>query len=380
MWIVSVAAIVSWQAGSFSGCGIAHHRVARPTAFTLAMDAAGVPDVKWFPVVDAFKPDSEPTEGATTMPLFPLGAAYLPGTDNLLNIFEPRYRQMYDDILLSGSRRFMVTNVDQDSGRLAEVGVIFHLDELKEVSEQTKDRVKYIGQHSVIGRAKLVQVLNPSSMRNSETYLRAQVEELVDESESEPELLQQKQEEAKQLFWDLVDAQTRLDEQPRFTESVKNSISFKACDPDAFMSRISSSGGRTKLDIKERGLWGTIVLWQQFLEQRSAVVGQKMEKDIQSKILEYLKKEGLIKKLASSRLPLSLKDLPPELISAIKSIQKRHREELQDLDCDPHGEVFQVMLQAESHRDRLAIFSSMLETEHKRLVVRLKLQTLFDSS
>ena len=68
---------------------------------------------------------------------------------------------MFNDILFSGARRYMVTTVDQQTGRLAEVGVVFYLDELKEVSEQTQDRVKYIGQHSVIGRVKLLNVLNP---------------------------------------------------------------------------------------------------------------------------------------------------------------------------------------------------------------------------
>ena len=47
---------------------------------------------------------------------------------------------MYNDILFSGARRFMVCNVDAETGRLAETGVIFYLDELKEVSEQTADR------------------------------------------------------------------------------------------------------------------------------------------------------------------------------------------------------------------------------------------------
>ena len=72
------------------------------------------------------------------MPLFPLGVTYLPFTTPVLNIFEPRYRAMYNDILFSGARRFMVCNVEQETGRMAEVGVIFYLDELKEVSEQTQ--------------------------------------------------------------------------------------------------------------------------------------------------------------------------------------------------------------------------------------------------
>ena len=124
----------------------------------------GISSVNWV-TVDASGPDVEPTEeevrgpwpasrretlapsthgrprppqGTSVMPLFPLGAAYLPHTTPVLNIFEPRYRAMYNDILFNGARRFMVTNVEPETGALAEVGVVFYLDELKEVSEQTQ--------------------------------------------------------------------------------------------------------------------------------------------------------------------------------------------------------------------------------------------------
>ena len=90
------------------------------------MEAAPPPmEINWVPPINPSEGDSEPSDGATVMPLFPLGVTYLPFTQNTLNIFEPRYRQMYNDILFSGARRFMVCNVDQETGRLAETGVIF---------------------------------------------------------------------------------------------------------------------------------------------------------------------------------------------------------------------------------------------------------------
>jgi hypothetical protein len=49
---------------------------------------------------------------------------------------------MYNDILFNGSRRFVVPMVSQVDGRFAEVAAVFYLDDLKEVSEQTADRVK----------------------------------------------------------------------------------------------------------------------------------------------------------------------------------------------------------------------------------------------
>jgi len=57
------------------------------------------------------------------MPLFPLGVTYLPYTNPVINIFEPRYRKMYNDILFSGARRIKVCKLDQDTGPQAETGV-----------------------------------------------------------------------------------------------------------------------------------------------------------------------------------------------------------------------------------------------------------------
>eukprot|EP00929_Paragymnodinium_shiwhaense_P016832 TRINITY_DN12547_c0_g2_i4.p3 TRINITY_DN12547_c0_g2~~TRINITY_DN12547_c0_g2_i4.p3 ORF type:complete len:140 (-),score=16.62 TRINITY_DN12547_c0_g2_i4:79-498(-) len=111
--------------------------------------------VRFLPPMDFGQEEElEPAEDAQVMPCFPLGAvAYVPDTKPVLNIFEPRYRQMYSDILFSGGRRFVVPQITQDeeSGtvRLSEVGVVFYLSDLKEVSEQTSDRIKYQCEHEV---------------------------------------------------------------------------------------------------------------------------------------------------------------------------------------------------------------------------------------
>jgi len=56
----------------------------------------------------------------------------------VLNIFEPRYRDMYNDILFNGARRFMVTNIDDESGSLGEVGADFYrLEQAEESAPKT---------------------------------------------------------------------------------------------------------------------------------------------------------------------------------------------------------------------------------------------------
>ena len=93
---------------------------------------------------------SEATENSTVLPLFPLGAVvYTPFSEHRLNIFEPRYRAMYNDILFSGSRRFAVCTMHPDDGRFSEYATVFYLKDLKEVSEQTNDAVKFVCDHEV---------------------------------------------------------------------------------------------------------------------------------------------------------------------------------------------------------------------------------------
>lgn len=327
----------------------------------------GISSVDWV-TVDASGPDVEPTEeeGTSVMPLFPLGAAYLPHTTPVLNIFEPRYRAMYNDILFNGARRFMVTNVEPETGALAEVGVVFYLDELKEVSEQTQDRVKYIGQHRVINRVRLRRVLNPSVVATRDTYLKAEVEVLSDSDQQEEgkpdEGLAAEEAAAEELFVSLVDAQKSLGEEPRFTDAVKGSLSF--------------ARGTSPSD---RGLWGTIGLWQQFLEQRTQVLGQKMQREIQSGVASYLSDNSLREDLVNARGEIRLQDLPPELIAEIEAIQRRYRGEVDALDGEPGSLRFQALLQSDSHRQRLALFCTWLRKEQKRLATRKSLQSLFSS-
>lgn len=80
---------------------------------------------------------------------------------------------MYNDILMNGSKRFVVSMCHpSEEGRFAQVGVLFSLEELKEVSEMTEDQVKYICNHRVTGRVKLHKVLNPEAWENRDTYLK----------------------------------------------------------------------------------------------------------------------------------------------------------------------------------------------------------------
>lgn len=150
-------------------------------------------------------PELEPTDNATVLPVFPLNGIYWPGTEVQLNIIDPSYRRMYDDLLASGARRFVVpftrslsggrvryAEMPEEDRRLHAVGSVLFLDDLREVGERTGGRVKYIASHTVRGRARLKTLLNPNALfktdenGNKVDYLRAEVE-LV----QEPEILKE---------------------------------------------------------------------------------------------------------------------------------------------------------------------------------------------
>ena len=155
---------------------------------------AEAPAVSWIDVADG--PDEEPAGGASVMPVFPLNVVEWPSGEVGLNIIEPAYRKMYDDILLSGTRRFLMPfspcvpgfprgrvrfpEMPPEDRRLHAVAPILYLEDLRELSEQTNDRVKYQVRHTVVGRARMTRLLNPSALfrTNSDgwkvNYLRAE--------------------------------------------------------------------------------------------------------------------------------------------------------------------------------------------------------------
>ena len=245
--------------------------------------SAGVDSVSWLPPVQgALSSSGDETsakEDAEMIPLFPLGGiVYTPNSEHILNIFEPRYRQMYTDILMNGTKRFAVSmSHPTEEGRFAVWGVLFELEDLKEVSEQTGDKIKYICNHKVTGRVKLHRILNPDAWQSRETYLRAEGT-IIDDSGpvTEDEECPKEQKALRDAFAQLVELQHELEEDVRFTRASVISLSIKP-----------GSG--------EDGLWQTIKLWQSFADQRLVARQNEMQKDFQEKLQAFLKKQKGLK-------------------------------------------------------------------------------------
>jgi len=139
-------------------------------------------ELKWLPPLDPHAPEhivASEDDGAV-LPLFPLGTVfYAPFSSGVqLKVFEPRYRQLFDDVMSRPSPRFVVTAIDPDTERLAEVGVVFRVDNLTDIAARTGDQMKYVAKHTVVERVRIRQVLNPHAWKDASTYLRVDVKRL----------------------------------------------------------------------------------------------------------------------------------------------------------------------------------------------------------
>ena len=367
--------------------------------------ARGIDSVNWLPSVYDSSPSrsvfdsattGEEEEGALTenLPLFPLGGiVYTPNSEHVLNIFEPRYRQMYNDILMNGSKRFCVAMCHpSEEGRFAQVGVLFSLEELKEVSEMTNDQVKYICNHRVTGRVRLHKVLNPEAWETRDTYLKVKgtiiddtgfLDEKEEEDEDEgedgmDEKISQKlvsavkkaaladtiektpEEEALyKSFSDLVELQHDLSEDVRFTRA-----------------SMKSFGVAEGTDI-DPNLWTTIRLWQSYAEQRLVAEQNEMQKSFQEKLVEYLKKEMGDGK-SEEELPsaIGFGDLSDELQGELVDLQKRMTAELKPLLLEQTLSM-QKILEAADHDGRIELMQYFVDAERKRLSAKKMLKSMF---
>ena len=351
--------------------------------------ADGIDSVAWLPSVIGAKDIENPKisrDDSEILPLFPLGGiVYTPNSEHVLNIFEPRYRQMYTDILMNGTKRFVVSmSHPTEKGRFAQMGVLFELEDLKEVSEMTADQIKYICNHKVTGRVKLHRILNPTAWTSRETYLRVEGTIIDDSgktenpSEEEEEPLDEsgddvyaavaaaatpkytKEERAvRDAFSDLVDLQHEMEEDVRFTRAAVGTLALK-----------KGPG--------EDGLWQTIKLWQSFVDQRLMARQNELQKDFQERLQDFLKKEKGVKE---DEMPsaIGFQDLSADLQEEVKELQKRMGVELKPLVLESTL-TMQKILEAEDHHARLKLLNHFIEAETKRLSTKKTLQGMFSGA
>jgi len=346
--------------------------------------AKGVDSVSWLPTVIGAQPSDPDNEDTDILPLFPLGGiVYTPNSEHTLNIFEPRYRQMYNDILMNGSKRFVVAmSHPTEKGRFAQIGVLFELEDLKEVSEQTNDQVKYICNHRVTGRVKLHKILNPSAWTSRETYLKVEGTLIDANTRGTDQKAELKSDQDDDVYSRLVQKTSAVYDAPapkeeaNLKESFKNLVELQhELEEDVRFTLASIDTLAVSPGDKDEGLWTTIRLWQSYSEQRLVARQNELQREFQDKLLKFLTKEKGVKE---EELPsaIGFTDLSPDLQREVQDLQKRMSVELEPLVLESTL-TMQKILEAKDHSERVELLRFFVEAEKKRLEARKILQGMF---
>ena len=316
--------------------------------------------VAWLPKMNptkATETDPALAEGEMVLPMFPLGShVYLPETEHVLNIFEPRYRAMYSDILFNGSRRFVVPMcAPQEPGVFASVASVFYLDDLKEVSEQTNDAVKFVCSHTVIERVRVKRVLNDAVWGDRSSYLKVVTEKFEDCDEDED--FSNKETALVERFKQIIDMQTKVDEPVRFTGDLSETLSAKR---------------------GKDGFWRMVSLWQSLLQSRVQSKEGELSQNVQTLLRGYLEKTGV--DLQDGRqIQLEFASLPDNIKAELARMQEEYKDECVVL-LNEAIYPFQYLVQKDSHAERLDYFGELMEQEEKRLAAKNMLRNMFSSS
>ena len=190
-----------------------------------------------------------------------------------------------------------------ERGRFAEIGVLFELEDLKEVSEQTNDQVKYICSHRVTGRVKPHKILNPSAWESRETYLKVEgtlMDANTAGTDTKKELMDEFVDD--DVYSRLVEKAKAVYEAPAPKEEANLKLSFKELvelqhdlEEDVRFTRASIDTLAVSPGDKDEGLWTTIRLWQSYSEQRLVARQNELQREFQDKLLQFLMKEKGVK-------------------------------------------------------------------------------------
>ncbi|CAK0808196.1 unnamed protein product [Prorocentrum cordatum] len=220
---------------------------------------------------------------------------------------------------------------------------VLHLTELKDMTERTNGAMKYLARHSVVGRASIKRLLNPSALFETDAtqqrvnYLRAETEVLQDTGREtgSPELAQ---------YWgDLAAVAQRIDE-PR-------------------MSNVSVK------EVSAASHWQLAALWYKL---RVAVHAHRSEAQVADAVNSWIQKEqeqGRMHKAAGD----ALETLPQPLLNQIKRLKGPLGPQLDMRFYEP----FLTLLGTNDAQSRKQLMESMALEELKLTRTRASLKAMF---
>jgi hypothetical protein len=298
--------------------------------------------------------DSE-EESRVIMPLYPLGATYLPAhTNHTLNNVEPRNIRMAIDLLASEDRRFCAVLCASDTGRIASVGTVLRILEAEEQACDGKVvRIRLTCQAEDL--VEICSIENPeaSSRENrllrSPEYLRARVRQL--ESSVGPETGFPEDQVSKLVKdFNLVRTMYQLE------------IGSHEMPPSA-LSRLGNAlpSWSEKNFKSEREFWEAAQEWQSVCYTIRQGKQAMLSTDRNELMIAAASAKG-----GPLKLPIHMEDLSRTVQREVQLMEVDAQEDFCKLGLDPCLD-FQALINVASPAERIIWLSFMISRERQRL-------------
>lgn len=122
------------------------------------------------------------------LPLFtPQRETPMPKAELSLQIFEPRYRQLYSDLQQSSHRQLVIPfSHPLEVDTFAAVAFTHRVTNLQEIADETNGQVQYLADHTVVSPVAIDHFLNPQVWATQDSYLEVEGRYLAeDQSDAE---------------------------------------------------------------------------------------------------------------------------------------------------------------------------------------------------
>ena len=307
----------------------------------------------WFLVSDrAAADDNDDDDDSETLPLYPLGATYLPSmTKHTLNNVEARNIQMAQDLQQGG--RFCVTLAASDTGRLASVATVMRILEL-EPHEREGEVKRIIVKCRAEELVDIEGIINPEAadrehrLRHPSDYLKAKVRRRVIE--------QCPFEECEEIISKIIKDYNYV------RTAYLDGVGASELPPFSLEHLAQALPKWNAKDLTtDSGFWDASLVWQTLCytvrEGRQITLSANRNELM---VAAASAKGGPLK------LPIHVSDLSPTDRFRLQELERQAQSDFLEMGLDPCLD-FQVMLAMHDFESRLKFLSKLVSRERRRL-------------
>jgi Lon protease-like protein len=257
--------------------------------------------VEWLPHISESDMNDMDLE-SSQFPIFPLAGPLFPddqgqrlpllsrfpdtpvaGMEVPLKIFEPRYREMYQDLLSSAdmSRRFIVPFPHPyRPGQFAAFGWMYEIVRVKDVADESNGKYQLACSHVVTQPVKILGVINPKDYDTQTTYLRVRADIVHnDENEVEDEGSSEKE--------DAIDSTLRTEQSSKDIQPLEELLQQLQSQPLSLSSDNNNRPidesliARLLMATGEGSIWPVVHVWMSNLQTEILRLQMKISTRIQ---------------------------------------------------------------------------------------------------